>query len=211
VPLRHGVSRVAPTGPIPTDRESLTSIAAVIGTIVAAIIIGLVFANLNPTDPTVGLGPSPTETPTPEPTPSPSLLPTTSAPPATATAPPSATPAPLPGTVAFGTGISNGQIQNPTDTFTPGMMFAHVVTMAEPFGVSTLGEQVVRVAEDGTETEVVSAAGNQLRVSPDAMSAGVICCDARELIRELGPGTFILRVYRNDQVIAQGQFIFAEG
>jgi hypothetical protein len=209
VPMHHGEARTAPTGPFPTDRESLISIGAVVATIVAAVVLGLVLANLNPTDPTVGIGsPSPFAEATPEPTG------TLAAPPPATPVPPTATPVPtpaLPGTVAFGTGISGGQIQGQTDTFTPGMTFAHVITMTQPFGVGAVGEQVVAVADDGTETEVVSAADNQLNVDPTAMTAGVVCCQAEELIAELGPGNFVLRVYRDQELIAEGRFILAEG
>ena len=210
VPMRHGEARTTPTGPFPTDRDSLVSIGAVVATIVAAVILGVFLANLNPTDPSVGISsPSPfAEEPIPEPTGTLSTLPTATPPPPAET--PVPTPA-LPGTVAFGTGISGGQIQEQTDTFTPGMTFAHVITMSQPFGVGAVGEQVVAVADDGTETEVVSAAENQLNVDPTAMTAGVVCCQAEELIAELGPGNFALRVYRDQELIAEGRFVLAEG
>lgn len=205
VPLRHGVARTAPSGPIPTDRESVISIGAVVATIVVAVVIGVMLANLNPVDPAAIAA-----TPSPSPTPEPSIEATSPSP--SVPASPIPVPAPVfPGTVVFGTGISNGQITGQTDTFTPGVNYAHVVTMPEPFGVATLGEQVVQIAEDGTQTEVVAAARNQLAVDPAASSQGVVCCDARALIAELGPGTFLLRVYRGEEIIAEGQFILAEG
>jgi hypothetical protein len=211
VPLRHGFASSVPEGRVPTDPSSLISIAAVIATIMGAILIGLFVANLNPTDPSqVGAQPTATATPTINPEPSPSA----SIPPPASVAP-TATPVPtpvLPGTVAFGTGIDpNGQITGATDTFTPGVYFAHVITMTEPFGVAELGEQVVKVAEDGTETEVVAAAGNTLPVDPASTNAGIVCCIAGELINELGPGNFILRVYRGEELVAQGTFRLAEG
>lgn len=210
VPLRHGVASSVPEGRLPTDPTSLISIGAVIATIAGAIVLGLFVANLNPTDPSqIGVRPSTTPSPTINPVPSVSAAPSVSAPPASAT--PAATPALL-GTVAFGTGIDgSGQITGATDTFTPGINFAHVITMTEPFGVGSVGEQVVKVAEDGTETEVVAAAGNTLTVDPASTHGGIVCCLARELINELGPGNFILRVYRGDELIAQGAFVFAEG
>lgn len=212
VPLRHGLASAVPEGRVPTDPTSLISIGAVVATIIGAILLGLFVANLNPTDPSqIGVRPSASPTPTIDPSPSGSgaIAPSVSAAPATPTPAPS--PA-LPGTVAFGTGIDgSGQITGATDTFTPGVNFAHVITMTEPFGVDRLGEQVVQVAEDGTETEVVAAAGNTLPVDPAATSAGIVCCNAGELIGELGPGNFVLRVYRGDELIAQGPFTFAEG
>ena len=211
VPLRHGFASTVPEGRVPTDPGSLISIGAVIATIVAAILIGLFVANLNPTDPTL-IGGQPTPSPTPTVIPEPSV--SGSVAPSVAIAPtptPAATPA-LPGTVAFGTGIDpNGQITGATDAFTPGVYFAHVITVTEPFGVAELGEQVVQVAEDGTETEVVGAAGNTLTVDPASTRGGIVCCIAGELINELGPGNFILRVYRGEELIAQGAFRLAEG
>jgi hypothetical protein len=212
VPLRHGFASTVPEGRVPTDPSSLISIAAVIATIFGAIVIGLFVANLNPTDPSiVGARPTASATPTINPEPSPSA----SIPPPTASVAPTATPAPtpaLPGAIAFGTGIDpNGEITGATDTFTPGVYFAHVITMTEPFGVADVGEQVVKVAEDGTETEVVAAASNRLEVDPASTRAGIVCCIAGELISELGPGNFILRVYRGEELIAQGRFTFAEG
>ncbi|MGH2356731.1 MAG: hypothetical protein ACRDGJ_01805, partial [Candidatus Limnocylindria bacterium] len=160
---------------------------------------------LNPVDPSA-IAATPTPTPTPEATVE------AASPPPSVAATPTPVPAPaFPGTVVFGTGISNGQITGQTDVFTPGINFAHIVSMPEPFGVAALGEQVVQVAEDGTQTEVVSAAENALLVDPASSSKGVVCCDARALIAELGPGTFILRVYRGEEIIAEGQFILAEG
>jgi hypothetical protein len=211
VPLRHGFASTVPEGRVPTDANSLISIGAVIATIVGAILIGLFVANLNPTDPDlIGGQVSPTPSPTINPAPSASA---SIAPPASVA--PTTTPAPtpvLPGTIAFGTGIDpSGQITGATDTFTPGVNFAHVITMTEAFGVAEVGEQVVQVAEDGTETEVVAAAGNTLTVDPASTTGGIVCCVAGELINELGPGNFVLRVYRGDELIAQGAFRLTEG
>jgi hypothetical protein len=212
VPLRHGFASSVPEGRVPTDANSLISIGAVVATIAAAIVIGLFVSNLNPTDPSlIGVQPSSTATPTIEPFPSDSGSIVRAPSGAAATPTPVPTPA-LAGTIAFGTGIDpSGQITGATDTFTPTVNFAHVITMTEAFGVPQVGEQVVKVAEDGTETEVVAASGNSLPVDPASTSAGVVCCSAGELIGELGPGNFILRVYRGEELIAEGRFTFAEG
>jgi hypothetical protein len=211
VPLRHGFASTVPEGRVPTDANSLISIGAVIATIAGAILVGLFVANLDPTDPSlIGGQPSATASPTinPVPTDAGSIAPSVSVAP---TATPVPTPV-LPGTIAFGTGIDpSGQITGATDTFTPGINFAHVITMTEPFGVADVGEQVVKVAEDGTETEVVAAAGNRLPVDPASTTDGIVCCIAGELIDELGPGNFILRVYRGEELIAQGAFRLTEG
>ena len=63
VALRHGQTRIAPTGRIPQDTASLISIAAVIGTIFGAVVIGLFLSGLNPTEPVSGGLPTPTATP----------------------------------------------------------------------------------------------------------------------------------------------------
>ena len=145
VPLRRGQSRTTPTGRVPTDRDSLISIGAVIATILAAVVIGLFVSSLNTTDATVGQA-----TPTPSPTPEPTVSPSSVAPSASASvAPPSPTPVPLPATVAFGTQLNGAdQVVDPVDTFTPGMTFAHSITSTQPFGTPVIGEEVVRINED---------------------------------------------------------------
>jgi hypothetical protein len=211
VPLRPDAPITTPTGFVPTDERSLISMAAAIAAILAAVLIGYLLSNLNPTAPTADLA-SPTESPSPSPTVEP-----TEEPVATSTAPvetpvPSPTPVPLPGTVTLGTGVdAEGNVTNPTDTFSPGTTFAQSVSMPEPFGVPSLGEQVARVAEDGSETEVAAAGDNPLPVDPEATRRGVVCCDSATLLAEWGPGTYVLRVYRGEELIAQAQFILAEG
>lgn len=207
VALRHGEVQTIATGRIPTDRDSLLSIGAVIGTILAALLIGLFVSSLNPTDPSVGLA-TPTPSATPEATPEPTPEPVATEPPAT----PSATPG-LPGTIVFGTELdANQQVTDPVDTFTPGMIFAHTITTTEPFGVQNIAEQVIRINDDGTEgDEVVSAAQNLLRVDPNATTAGFTGPDASAFIREWGPGLYEMRVFTGDVFIARGQFRLAEG
>ncbi len=146
VALRHGEARVVPAGRFPTDRDSLISLAAVIGTIVAALLLGLFVSGLNPTDPPVAAEPSPTAvspaTPTEEPSAAQTESPDASASVAasasaatSASVAPSASEAPdLPGTIVFGSELDGDrQIIEPVDTFTPGMTFAHSITSTEPF------------------------------------------------------------------------------
>ena len=209
VVLRHGQARIVPTGRFPTDRDSLISIGAVIGTILAALVLGLFVSSLNPIDPTVGAAPTPTPTATPIPSVAPSVVPSASV----SVAPvPSPTPA-LPGTLVFGTELDgNKQVVDPVETFTPGMTFAHSITTSAPFGVATIGEQVIRINDDGTEgEEIVAAAGNQLRVDPAASSDGFVGPDAGAFLADWGPGLYELRVYTGDILIAKGQFRLAEG
>jgi hypothetical protein len=209
VVLRHGEARIVPAGRYPTDRDSLISLAAVIGTIVGALLLGLFVSSLNPIDPAVGLAPSPTPSPTATPTEVPSVAPSVSA---SAAVTPSPTPA-LPGTVVFGTQLdANKQVVEAVDTFTPGMTFAHSITSTAPFGAATIGESVVRVNDDGTPgEEIVAAAGNQLRVDPAATSDGFVGPDAGAFIQDWGPGLYELRIFVGETLIAQGQFRLAEG
>ena len=209
VALRHGQARIVPTGRIPSDRDSIISIAAVIGTILVAVLIGLFVSNLNPTDPTVGVGGTPTPTPTVEPTEEPSVAPTESVP---AAVTPSPTPA-LPGSVVFGTTLDGSrQVTDPQETFTPGMTFAHSITNSAAFGVPTLGETVIRVNEDGTPAEtIVDQTQNQLPVDPAASSVGYVAGDAANFIRDWGTGLYEMQVFAGETLIARGQFRLAEG
>ncbi len=207
VPLRHGEPLLAPAGRIPTDRDSLISIGAVIGTILLAVLLGLVVSGLNPIEPTVGQG-GPTATPSPTPEASPSESPVPSDTPI-----PTESPAPGPaGTLTFGTSLDeNDQIAEPVDTFTPGMIFAHSISVPEPFGVSRIGEGIFRILEDGTEEEVVRAIDNQPGVVPDLTIAGFEAGDAVNFLEEWGPGLYEMRVFAADRLIAVGRFTLAEG
>jgi hypothetical protein len=209
VALRHGEARIVPTGRYPTDRDSLISIGAVIGTILGALLLGLFVSSLNPTDPTVGANASPTPIPTATQTEAPSVVASASE----SVAPtPSPTPA-LPGTVVFGTELDgNKMVVEPLETFTPGMVFAHSITTTEPFGAATVGEQIVRLNDDGSEgDEIVAAGGNQLGVNPEGTSAGFIAGDAANFVRDWGPGVYEMRIYVGETLIARGQFRLAEG
>ena len=207
VVLRHGEARIAPTGRLPSDRDSIISLAAVIGTIVGALLLGLFVSSLNPTDPTVGAAPTPTPTATP--TEAPSEAPSGSA---SIAITPTPTPA-LPGTVVFGNALDgNNQVVVPVETFTPGTVFAHSISSTTPFGAATVGEQVVRINEDGSEgDEIVAAAGNQLRVDPASSTAGFVAGDAASFVRDWGTGLYEMRIYVGEVLIARGQFRLAEG
>ena len=209
VALRHGQERIVPTGRVPTDQDSIISIAAVIGTILLAVLLGLFISNLNPTDPSVGLEGTPSPTPSPTPTEEPSVAPTATV----SVAPsPSATPA-LPATLVFGTTLDrNRQVTDPTETFTPGMTFAHSIVNSAPFGQPMIGEQVLRINEDGTDGDtLVDAPQNQLSVDPAASATGFVAGDAANFIAAWGPGLYEMRVFLGDTLIARGQFRLAEG
>jgi hypothetical protein len=197
-----------PQSPFPTDQASLLSVGAAIGSIVIAIVLGLIFSTINPTQPTVGLSSSPT--PTQQPSPSASVGTAGSPTPA-----PSPTPKPaLPGKIAFGTGLDRNtrQITNPTNTFSPNGFFAHSVSMPQPFGVTTLIEEVVRVA-NGKET-VVQARTNPNSVINIHASSKVFgfLVSTNSLITDWrGGGVFIMRIWRGNEKIAQGQFTLNSG
>lgn len=199
--LAHPITR--PQTPFPTDQASLVSLGTAVGSIVIAIVLGLFFSAINPTQPTVGISISPSPTPSVTPVPSASA----SAPPASST--PNATPAPtakLPGTIAFGTGLTASRtVTNPTTSFGPTGYFAYSVSMSQPFGVSVLSEETVRVA-NGKETVVDSRANNPVRVSASARIFGFRVTTS-SLLRAWGSGgTFIMRVFRGNEKIAEGQF-----
>lgn len=208
VALRHGEARIVPTGPVPTDRDSLISIGAVVGTILLAVLIGLFVSNLNPSDPIVAES-TPTPEPTIEATPEPTEPATTGEPEAS----PEPTPVPLPGTVVFGTELdADQQVVEPIETFTPGMTFAHSIATSEPFGASTIGEQIVRINDDGSVgDEIVGREGNQLSVNPEGTTAGFVAGDAANFVRDWGTGTYEMRVFVGDELIARGRFRLAEG
>jgi len=210
VALRHGEARIVPTGRFPADRDSLISLGAVIATILGALLIGLFVSSLNPiSDPTVGVGPSPTPSAAATPSQAPSVAPS-----ASVSVAPSASPTPaLPGTVAFGTELDgDNQVVEPVETFTPGMTFAHSITNSQPFGAESIGEQVVRINDDGTPgDEIVAAAGNQLSVDPAGTTAGFAAGDAANFVRDWGPGLYEMRIYVGETLIAKGQFRLAEG
>lgn len=205
VVLRHGEARVMPAGRVPTDRDSLVSIGAVVGTILAALLIGLFVAGLNPTEPSVGretASPSPTEEPSRE----------ASTPPVATDTPaptPTATP-PLPGTITFGTTLdANRQVTDPTDTFTPGMLLAYSVAMPATFGGEQFSNEISRV-QDGQETVVLPK--DPVNVTPTATVVGFNLGEAGAFFADLGgPGEYVWRVYVNDQLVAQGPIRLAEG
>ena len=119
----------------------------------------------------------------------------------------------LPGTVVFGTTLDgNKQVTDPQETFTPGMTFAHSIVYNAPFGAATIGEQVVRLNDDGTDGDtIVGAAQNQLSVDPAASTAGFVATDAANFVRDWGTGLYEMRIFIGETLIARGQFRLAEG
>ena len=194
-------------GPLATvDQGSLLAIGGALGTIAAAIIIGAIIGGILPPAPPIAEAtPTPNPSASSEPTPEPSIDPSASINPS-ATIPPT-----LPGTLTFGLGLNSEtqRVTNPTDTFTPGTTFAHSIELSAPFGVTQIGEGVWAIAEDGTETQAINPDENQLTVDPEASIDG-FTVPTNSLLEALGPGTFVMRVYRGSELLAQGTFILTE-
>lgn len=207
-PLRAAVAEQATltAGPLSVSQGSLIAIGGALGTILVAILIGVILGGLLPPAPPPVAEATPTPTATPEPTPE--FTPNASG----FTPNPSATEAPvLPGTLTFGLGLNaeTQRVTSPSDTFTAGTTFAHSIELTAPFGVTQIGEAVVQINDDGTETEVISAQENTLTVDPDATVDG-FTVPTNSLLEALGAGTFVMRVYRGSELLAEGRFILAE-
>lgn len=209
-PIKAGGSR-PPEGPIPTDQDSLVSMAAGVGAIVLAIVLGLFLSGLIPAAPVAS------SSPTPEPS-------ATATPRATRTPAPSVeeslepTPAPTPeliGTVAFGTGRKQStlEVTGVTDSFGPGVAFCHSVSLTEQFGVNQIQEEVIRVEDDGSLVVVQPRQGSNLGVQSNRAFASYCVSSTTPLISAWGTGSFILRDYRGGdaaaELIAEGRFTFS--
>jgi hypothetical protein len=192
------------------DQGSLIAIGAALGTIVIAIVVGLLVGGILPPAPPVAAA-----TPTPSESAAPSAPPTPTPDPSASVGSPGPSIAPppdLPGTLTFGLGLNaeTQRVTNPTDTFSPGTLFAHSVELTQPFGVTQLGEGVSKVNEDGSETLVINQETNVISgINPDATVDG-FTVDTNLLLDAIGPGTFVMRVYRGSELLAQGTFILVE-
>lgn len=202
VPLRHGQASAAPGGRFPTDRNSLISMGAVVGTILAAVLVGVFVSSLNPSDPSLALAtPSPSATPEATAEPSETPVPTESA-----TAGP--TPVPLPGTLAFGNELdADGRVTEEVETFTPSMTFAYSVEVADGFGTDQIFNEVVRVDDDLTVVLPREGVG----VNAEETVFGYIVGPASNFVTEWGPGEYAWRVYIGDELVARKRFRLADG
>ena len=204
-PIAHSaVGGRGPGGIFPTDQASLISIGVALGSIALAIAVGLFFSGIIPPAPNV-----PDPTPTPTPIPSVSAEPSISAGPSTSG---SETPVPTPpliGTISFGYGLntSTHEVTDPTGTFGPGTRFSYSILLPEPFGVSSLNEEVVRVEADGSLKVVQARENESIPVTPGLKIAGY-SVRTSALISVWGTGDFIIREYRGAELIAQGEFTF---
>jgi hypothetical protein len=202
VALRHGEARVVPSGPFPTDQTSLISIGAVVGTILAAVLIGLFVSGLNTTDgtiaqatPTPNLSVEPSVAPSVEPSVAPSVEPT-----------PEPTPA-LRGTLAFGTGLDNaGNVTGATDTFTPSTSFAYALSIPGGLGSTPMRNEISRTSDPA---EVV--ANDELTVDPADEIVGYNLGNASGFVQDWGPGEYVWRIYVGEELVAEAAFRLSEG
>jgi hypothetical protein len=203
VALRHGEARVVPTGPFPTDQTSLISIGAVVGTILAAVLIGIFVSSLNPTDPSVGLA-TPTPSPSVEPSVAPSVEPSVE---------PSIEPTPEPtpeprGTLAFGTGLDNaGNVTGATDTFTPSASFAYALSIPGGLGAAEMRNEISRTS-DPAEVVLDDPLTN---IDPADEIVGYNLGSAAGFVQDWGPGEYVWRIYVGDELVAQAPFRLSEG
>jgi hypothetical protein len=203
VPIKAVAARSGPQPAIPTDQDSLVSIGAAVGSIIAAIALGLFLSGIIPDAPPI-LEPSASEEASQTPRASASFIPSSA--PGESAAPSVA----LPGTVTFGLGLNRTtrEVVNPTDTFGPGQVFAHSIALPAPFGVNQIQEEVIRIEGDGALTVVQQREGSNLQVNADAQVAGY-SVNTNGLISgagSWGPGNYILRVYRGVELVAEGRF-----
>lgn len=211
VPMRPGgAGAPPPSGPIPTDRNSLLSIGAALGAMVLAIVVGLLLSGVLPEAAAV------IDTPTPQP--SATVLPSPSAV-ASASAKETAPPERRPGTVTFGHDLnrSTDKITDKADTFAHGQEFCHSIELRSGrFRVNHLQEEILKVEENGDLTVVQPRGeGTVEPIDPDSSIAG-FCAQADWLIDGVsgtegwGTGTFVLRDYRvrggEPELLAQGRF-----
>ena len=99
---------------------------------------------------------------------------------------------------------------DPTDTFTPGMDFAYSIGMPGTFGAAQIQNEIVRIQDDGTEQVVLER--QPVSVDPASTVFGYVIGPADAFVGDLGgPGSYVWRVYVNDQLVAQGPFAYAEG
>lgn len=211
VPMRPGGAGSAPpSGPLPTDRDSLFSIGAGLAIIGLAIVFGLILAGMVPEAPAVIASTTPS--------PSPSLAASPSEVPPSASGEPTPEPTPdLIGTVTFGRGLnqSTQEVIDQTDTFASGSTFCHSVALPEPFGVDTYQEEVLKVRQDGSLKVVQTRKSAPLPVAPDASVVG--WCNPTDVLifgvsgsDGWGTGRFMLRAYRRSddgpQLLAEGRF-----
>ncbi len=215
VPMRPGgAGSPPPSGPLPTDRDSLVSIGAALATIGVAIVFGLVLSGMLPEAPPVVASASPT--------PSPSIGTSPSQVPASASSEPTARPTPdLIGTLTFGRGLnqSTQEVIDKTNTFASGSTFCHSISLPQPFGVDQYQEEVLKIRSNGKLAIVQQRSVGTLPVASGSSTVG--WCNPTDVLifgvsgsDGWGTGDFMLRAYRRQggspQLLAQGRFKLTE-
>jgi hypothetical protein len=215
VPMRPGGAGARPpSGPLPTDRDSLISMGAGLATIGLAIVFGLLLSGMLPEAAAV------IETPSPEP--SVTVLPSASG---AASATPEPTPEPTPaliGTVTFGFGLnqSTREAIDLSDTFALGDSFCHSVALPRAFGVPNIQEEILKIRRNGSPKIVQPRRdGTMPRTDPRAKVVG-FCNSTENLVNGVGgsggwgTGDFLLRAYRRTgdgpELLAEGRFTLTE-
>jgi len=194
-------------GVFPTDQSSIISMGVVIGSIFLAIVVGLFASGMVPAAPIVA-----DATPTPSPSPSVSAAPSGSAAPSADSSVSAAPSAELIGAITYGLALDSAthQVSQVTDTFKTGTRFCYSIQLTEPFGVSQITEEISRVESDGTFTVVQSRAvdAGKLTVTPGLTIAG-FSFSTNPMLRSWGAGTYVMKEYRGEELIAQAEFILA--
>jgi hypothetical protein len=211
VPMRPGGAGARPpSGPFPTDRDSLLSIGGGLATMVLAIGLGLMLSGMLPEAASV------IETPTPEEA-SLSILPSPSvAASESESAKPTAKPTPEPpGTLTFGLGLNQAtdEVIDQTDTFSRDDQFCHSIALRERFDVTVIQEEVIRIEANGDRTVVQARAEGKNPIdNQDARVVG-FCVPGSSVFDEWGTGEFIMRDYRwtdGPELLAKGRFTLTE-
>ena len=191
----------------PTDQSSIVSMGVTIGAILLAIVVGLFASGIVPAAPIVAAA-----TPTPSPSPSASAGASASAAPSGSVDASASGGPQLIGDITYGLVLdaTTHEVSQLTDTFTSGTRFCYSIQLTDPFGVSTINEEIARVESDGTFTIVQgrnSDAGT-LKVDAGLTIAGY-SFSTNPMLRSWGAGTYVMREYRGDELIAESQFILA--
>jgi hypothetical protein len=215
VPMRPGGAGARPpSGPLPTDRDSLISMSAGLATIGLAIVFGLLLSGMLPEAAAV------IDTPSPEP--SVAVLPSGSVN-ASPSAEPTAEPTPpLIGTVSFGFALnqSTREAIDLTDTFALGDSFCHSVALPEAFGVPNLQEEILKIRPDRSPRIVQLRQESTMPPTDPAAKIVGYCNSTENLINGVGgsdgwgTGDFLLRAYRRTghgpELLAQGRFTLTD-
>ena len=214
VPMRPGGAGARPpSGPFPTDRDSLLSIVAALATMGLAVLFGLLLSSKLPAAAPVIATAPPQATAT--------IVPSPSGVAASQSAEP--TPEPTPeaiGTMTFGFGRnqSTNEVIDISDTFGHGDSFCHSISLPEPFGVDTYQEEVLKVRPNGELRIVQRRQIGELPVNAEDsivswFNPADVLIDGISGSDGWGTGEFVLVAYRRLdglELLAQGRFTLVD-